>query len=114
MVNRHSQPPAEWPRCGRAKGNQGAQKPPRGKTVRSTCQRWFGRLAVTIRDVLASMACSAGASAGPGLLGVAFSMRPTVVTPRCRPARAKICASLTLPRAGHRALSRRTTTLGQP
>ena len=43
--------------CGGANGNQGAQKPaPVGTVVRSMCQTWFTRLAVTTRsrEILAS------------------------------------------------------------
>jgi hypothetical protein len=38
--------------CGSANGTHGAQKPaPVGTVVRSTCQTWFGSLAVTTRSL---------------------------------------------------------------
>jgi hypothetical protein len=41
--------------CGKAKGSQVVQKPVAVDTVvRSTCQTWFGRLAVTTRPVVSA------------------------------------------------------------
>ena len=63
---------------GNANGNHGAQKPTDvGTTVRSTCQTWLGRLAVTTR---------VHGAASPGSdCGFSFKIRPTVVTPKMQP-----------------------------
>ena len=81
----HQQNGQHW---GNANGNQGAQKPADvGTAVRSTCQTWLGCLAVTTRVL-------GGSSAGLDC-GSSFKIRPTVVTPRCNPARHSVSAILT-------------------
>src|SRR6266481_2871342 len=96
----HQQKGHTW---GSAKGTQDVQKPSDvGTVVRSTCQRSFGPRAVMRRGV----AFRAGWGAGDR---EDRNIRRTVVGPRCRPARARTRAILTLPMAGQRTFSRLTT-----
>jgi len=84
----HQQNGQTW---GNENGSQAVQKPePMGATVRSTCQTWLGRLAVTSRTGASAATRAAGVSVGLGFGVLAFSIRPTVVAQRCRPARARI------------------------
>ena len=52
-----------------------------------------------------------GSNRGPGGVGAGFSLRirPTVVVPRCKPARASVWANFFLPMLGQSVLSRCTT-----
>ena len=88
-----------WCSSGGVNGNHGAQKPADvGTAVRSTCQTWLGRFAVTMR-------VDGAAPSGRGG-GVSFKIRPTVVTPRCSPARHNVSAILTFPMLGFRVFRR--------
>ena len=88
--------------CGRANGNQEAQKPDTiGTVVRSRCQTWLGFLAVTTRPVETSDCLATGR-------GGSLNIRPTVVALRCNPARASVWAILTLPMVGQRVFNRCT------
>ena len=88
---------------GKANGSQVVQKPPLiGTAVKSTCQTWFGRLAVTTRPVAVSDVRNGWDAE------VSCSMRPTVVGARCKPARASTWAIFTLPMVGQSAFSRWT------
>ena len=94
----HQQNGQHW---GNANGNHGAQKPNDvGTAVRSTCQTWLGRFAVTTR-------VDGAASPRPGC-GSSFKIRPTVVTPGCNPARHSVSAILTFPILGLRVFRRCT------
>ena len=63
-------------RCGKDRGNHEIQNPPIvGTVVRSRCQTWFGRFAVTALGVGRRLDLGFGIGAG-------FSMRRTVVAPR--------------------------------
>src|SRR5258708_576696 len=86
--------------CGKANGNHAHQKPSRiGTVVKSTCQTWLGRFAVTTRPD------AVGASGRRVLdFGFSFRMRPIVVAHRRSPARASTSASFFLPRMGHSVL----------
>ena len=86
--------------CGKENGAHGHQKPaPVGTLVRSMCQTWSALLAVTTRsDSNAASGC------GP-VAGFSLSIRAMVVGPKCRPARASVCAIFTLPIVGHSTLS---------
>ena len=84
--------PALW----HVKGSQEVQNPAEvGTVVRSACHRWLGYLAVT--DCTDARGCRLDVNGGAGL---SRRMRPTLVAPRCRPARASIWAIFTLPRRG--------------
>src|ERR1043165_5609762 len=94
-------------RCGSEYGIHGTQKPLTiGTTVRSTCQRWFGRFAVTTLPELSVSSAVGTAVSDVGFSGSRLSILPTVVTARCSPARARCCAIFALPIVGHSVLSR--------
>lgn len=81
--------------CGSENDSHVVQKPePMGTVVRSVIQRWSGDLDVTTRRLVCD-AWLVGVGAG-----LSFRMRPTVVCPRCNPARAKTSAIFTLPSRG--------------
>jgi hypothetical protein len=97
---------ATWPLASRfnAGGNQEHQRPrPVGTTVRSMCQTWSQYLAVTTRPLLVALVAGRGFGAASSL-----RIRPTVVVPRCSPARAKVWAIFIFPIEGHRVFSRWT------
>ena len=68
------------------------------KPLGSICQTWFGLFAVTKRPV--DSACSVVCG---GQTGFSRRIRPTVVLPRCKLARARICANIL---AGHEHIRR--------
>ena len=109
--------------CGSVNGNQVVQNPPFvGTTVMSTCQTWFGYLAVTIRPdlvfctsgfelALVSVVVLFAASIKEGLGPFGFGsliILPTVETLKCKPARLSISAILTFPKLGHSVFKRET------
>ena len=84
---------------------------PVGTRVKSRCQTWLAYLAVTTFG-LPSIPPAAGPvflAGGEGGLPPSLSIRPTVLAPRCRPARTSVWAILTLPMAGLSVFSRCTT-----
>ena len=98
-IPNHQQNGQHW---GTAKGVQEHHKPdPVEIVVRSVSHTWLGYLDVTTRS------CDSASSADSGGdTGFSFRIRPTVVTPKCRPARASVSAIFTLPMLGHNVFSR--------
>src|SRR3990172_4690633 len=95
----HQQNGQSW---GNENGGQEVQNPDDvGMTVRSTCQTWFGCLAMT------TVPGDSSSHSGSGSLS-SRRIRPMVVAPRCNLARQRVSAMRTLPMGGHRALRRWT------
>ena len=87
---------AKGQHCGSENGNHGDQNRPVGTTVRSTCHKWLLYLAVTTRP----LPTVSGSVAGARCRGFCFSIRLTVVVPRCSPARANVSDIFFLPIIG--------------
>ena len=80
------------------------QKPePTGTVVKSVNQTWLGYFEVTTRCFRSGDWAAVG-----WVAGFSLRMRPTVVTPKCKPARARIWAIFALPSMGQSVFSRWT------
>ena len=77
--------------CGSEYGDHDVQNPEDvGITVRSTFQTWLGRFAITTWPEETS------SSSGSGILS-SLRICPTVISPRCKPARHRVSAIRTFP-----------------